>query len=217
MKLELYTTPISPYARTVEIQLAIKGVEFTRIIPERAFVREGGFGDLNPLRKIPVLMLDGKALPETQVICETIEDLFPEPSLLPGTPMERSLMRLLMRTADIYIAAPSIQLLNMTVNPYSEDVAALAAGTIEKGLAALETWIAPGPYAAGNVRSLADCAIAPFLFLFQQILPAHGVKGLPEAGPKLTAYLDAVRQDEHVGDCMAGMEAGLQERMAAAG
>lgn len=194
----------------------MKGLEFSRTYPEREFVRQGGFGEINPIRKIPVLVVDGIPVPETEVICELIEDIFPEPSLRPDDALDRSRARLLSRIVDVYLTGPLVQLSNNVREMQSEDIAAQATSMVDRGLPALERWIAPGPYAVGDQRSTADCAIAPTLFFMKSILPAFGIGKLSDLGPKTTRYFEAVQKDRDVGHCLARMEGSLQERMAQA-
>lgn len=212
MDLELYTTTMSPYGKKVELHLEMKGIEFKRTFPERDFVRTGGYGEINPIRKIPTLLVDGIPLPEGEVICEFIEDMWPEPALRPADAMDRARMRLLSRIADLYVMSPIIQMLNNSLDKRSEDIAGNARGTIERGLSWLEHWIAPGPYALGEKRSMADCALPPVLFMLESIFPHFGLGALPNVGSKTACYFDAVWKDEDVNRCLAQMEEGIRER-----
>ena len=94
----------------------------------------------------------------------------------------------------------------------SEDVADNARGKIERGFDWLEHWIAPGPYALGEQRSVADCAIAPVLFFVKTIFPLMGMDTLPDFGPNTARYFDAVQKDADVSRCLARMEEGRRER-----
>lgn len=212
-ELELYTTSLSPFGQRIELQLEMKRVPFTRTVPEREFVRQGGFGAINPIRKIPVLMVDGVPVPETEVICELVEDMYPEPPLRPQGAVERSRVHLLARIADLYVAAPSILLANNLWGSRSKDIASHAVSTIARGLAGLEHWIAPGPYACGKGRSTADCAIPPALFVLKTVLPGFGIDETPELGPNTTRYLEAIQRDHDVASCLAEMEQALRERL----
>lgn len=215
--LELYTTSLSPYAQRVELQLEMKGVPFTRTVPQREYVRQGEFGAISPIRKIPVLVVNGTPVPETQVICELVEDLYPEPSLRPEGAIERSRAHLLSRIADIYVAGPSVLLLNNSWGKRSDDIASHAVSALERGLAGLEHWIAPGPYACGERRSTADCAIPPALFFLKSVLPGFGMDKLPDFGPKTARYFETVQKDLEVARCLARMERSLTERLARTG
>ena len=212
MKLQLYTVKMSPFSKKVDLHLTMKGLEFERIEPERDFVREGGYGEINPIRKIPTLVVDGVPLPEAEVICEFIEDTYPEPSLRPADPMERAKMRLLSRIADLYVMSPVIQMLNNAADRRSEEIAENARGIIVRGLNWLEHWISPGPYALGAERSMADCGLPPALFTLDSLCPHFGLGDFPDIGPKTRRYFEAVQKDNDVSNILAQMEAGRKER-----
>lgn len=212
MNLELYTVDTSPFANKVELMLEIKGVEYTRHTPDREFVREGGYGDINPIRKIPSLIVDGLVIPEAEIICQFIEDTFPEPSLTPDDPSERARMRLLSRVADLYVMQPIIDMLNNTVARKSADIEEHARDTAARGLNWLEHWIAPGPYALGDRRSAADCGLAPFLFTVKDVFPLMKLGELPPMGPKTTTYYAAVSEDEDVARCLKRMSEAVKAR-----
>jgi Glutathione S-transferase, N-terminal domain len=48
---------------------------------------------LNPKGVVPTLIHEGRAIFESTLICEYLDEVFPEPSLKPKTPYERSQMR----------------------------------------------------------------------------------------------------------------------------
>lgn len=212
MKLELYTVKLSPFSKKVELMLSMKGIEFERITPEREWVREGGYGEINPIRKLPTLMVDGVAMPESEVICEFIEDNWPEPPLLPTPAADRAKVRLLSRIADLYIMSPIIEIMNNASSQNSEDIDNYLHGKVEKGLGWLEHFIAPGPYATGDVRSMADCTIAPILYFVSQAFPHFGMGELPGMGSRSTSYLEAVKSDNDVSRTLARMQEGVEER-----
>ena len=212
MKLELYSNNLSPFAQMVELLLECKGVEFSVILPDRQFVREGGFVEISPLRKVPVLVVDGVAVPETQVIFELVEDLYPTPSLLPADPMLRSQVRLLTRITDVYFAGPSVQLLNNAFVEKSADIEEYVLGMMGRGVRALETWIGTGQFAIGESRSHADCVLPPVFYFIKQCLPALGVSGAPVFGDKTAQYYDTIIKDGNVQKCLSRMEAAVKEK-----
>lgn len=212
MKLELYTNDLSPYGQRIELQLGMKRIPYSRIVPDRDFVRSDAFGRLNPIRKIPVLMLDGTAVPEAEVISHLLEELFPESSLLPEDPMDRVRARLLTRIVDIYVAA-SIVLLFNSKRDNRPEIVGYATETANRGLHWLENWMVPGLYCGGEARSIADSAMAPTLFFADRVLPEFGLKGVLEIGPGAIRYLEKVQADPDVAECFARMEAAMRERL----
>lgn len=96
-------SPISPYVRKILAILAIKKLAF-EIDPIVAFYTDDRFRQINPLRRIPVL-IDGEAMiVDSSVIAAYLEDKYPSPSILPGTPEERARARWLEEYADTRMA-----------------------------------------------------------------------------------------------------------------
>lgn len=211
--LELYTSSLSPFGQRIELQLKMKGLPFTRTVPEREYVRQGEFGVINPIRKIPVLVINGIPVPEAQVISELVEDMYPDPPLRPKEAIERSRVHLLSRIADLYVATPSVLLMNNLWGTRSKDIDVQARVAIERGLSGLEHWIAPGPFAFGNSSTTADCAIVPALFCLKSALPGFGVEALPEWGPNTTSYFQSIQNDDAVANCLRDMKQSLQQRL----
>ena len=60
----------------------------------------------NPLGKIPFLEHDDRLFFESEVICEYLEDCFPEKPLRPASPEDRAKARLITRTLDLYVMPP---------------------------------------------------------------------------------------------------------------
>jgi len=212
MKVELYTVKLSPYGKKVELMLDMKGIEFTRSMPERGWVREGGYGEINPIRKLPALVIDGAVVPEAEVICEFIEETWPEPALLPADPHERARVRLLSRVVDLYVMSPIIDILNNAAAEGAVSVSQAAQAKVVNGLEWLEHWISPGPYATGEQCSMADCAIAPVLFFLTEVYPHTGLVALPDIGPGTAQYFAAIKSDQHVSAALARMDEGRRER-----
>jgi len=96
---EIIGSYVSPYVRKVLACLDIKGVTY-RIDPIVPFYGNDEFTALNPVRRIPVLIDEGVALCDSTVICEYLEERFPNPSIYPSTLQERARARWLEEFAD---------------------------------------------------------------------------------------------------------------------
>jgi glutathione S-transferase len=92
----LVDAPRCPYCARVRIALAEKGVDHERVEVDLRD-RPQWLLDLNPpYGRVPVL----DDLPESEVIMELLEELHPEPALLPADPAERARARLLVHRFD---------------------------------------------------------------------------------------------------------------------
>ena len=83
---------ISPYVRKVLVFLDLKGVRY-QIDPIVPFFGNEQFTRISPVRRIPVLVDGDVTLSDSTVICEYLEDRYPQLSLYPDTPKERTRAR----------------------------------------------------------------------------------------------------------------------------
>ncbi len=98
-KATIIGAPISPYVRKVLAVCALKDVpvEIDPIVP---FFGDDAFGEISPLRRIPVYRDDQVTLTDSSVICQYLEDRWPEPSVYPADVTERADARWLEEYAD---------------------------------------------------------------------------------------------------------------------
>jgi glutathione S-transferase len=83
----------APNPRRVRIFLAEKGIEipFEQIDITKGEHKLPGFAKLNPMQRVPVLLLDdGTVIAESVAIYRYFDCLNPEPALFGGTPVEKA-------------------------------------------------------------------------------------------------------------------------------
>lgn len=127
---ELYNMDFCPFAQRARIVLALKGIEARITEIDITKPRAAWFLEINPLGQVPVIRHHGRILNESSVICEYLEDAFPETSVLPRRPYVRALARILVDQCNQKFVPEMYRLL------MNQDRAADAERT-EK---ALETW-----------------------------------------------------------------------------
>ena len=92
---------LHPFSRKVRIVLSEKGLEFGLQI-EKVWERRTEFLALNPAGDVPVLVeQDGTTLANSQVICEYLEEVYPEQNLLGHDPVQRAETRRLVSWFDV--------------------------------------------------------------------------------------------------------------------
>lgn len=92
---------LHPFSRKVRIVLAEKNLEFDLQI-EKVWERRTEFLALNPAGDVPVLVeQDGTTLANSQVICEYLEEVYPEQNLLGHDPVQRAETRRLVSWFDV--------------------------------------------------------------------------------------------------------------------
>lgn len=82
----------SPFVRKVLIALDIKGIEY-EIVPQMPFARDAEYQQLNPLGKIPTLVDGDLVLGDSKVICQYLEEVYPEPPLYPTDPADKAMAK----------------------------------------------------------------------------------------------------------------------------
>jgi glutathione S-transferase len=171
--------------------------------------------ETSPIGRIPVLELaPGDVIPESEVISEYLEEVYPTPRLLGATPRETAAIRTLSRLADIYLLNNMFMLAGQTrASTRSEAVRDLLAGQVMRGVEALEKMIDGGRgYALLGRVTLADCTLVPALFMIENVLPATDTADPIPANPKVAAYWSAIQRDEAAAKVMVELHRGLAER-----
>jgi glutathione S-transferase len=219
--MKLYQADLSPFASRVRMQVYAKGLDGGTI---EIAAPPGGTGSveykrLSPTGKIPALDTGTRVLPESEVICEYLEETFPEPALRPATPLGRAQVRLLARWVDFY-GYPRLAPLYPQVSAAQRDAAAVAAGlaSVDEGLAILARLLADGGYssggyAVGTALSLADCALVPILFFADAVLPMLGRAHAFAAAPVVGRYWASAAATPVAARVLAEMRAALAARL----
>ncbi len=96
----LYHLPLSPFSRKIRLVLSEKRLPFELRI-EKVWERRAEYLELNPACTVPTLLEDnGLAIPDSGVICEYLEEAYPDISLLGRTLAERVEVRRLVAWFD---------------------------------------------------------------------------------------------------------------------
>jgi len=209
--MKLYNANLSVWASRCRLVLYAKGLDAEILAPPGG-ISSDEYKTINPTGKIPALEVDGQILPESEVICAYLEEISPEPSLMPEDPMDRAHMRLLNQYANLYVN-PAWYALIPYLNDPSSQREELATGLADliAALALVDGQLGEGPYALGSQLTQADCALVPSIFcafanlrMFKQQAALNGLN-------KLTAWWSAVQNNEACARVISEMETALQE------
>ena len=155
----------------VRIALGLKGLAADQVSHHlrRGEQRAPEYLALNPQGLTPAFVTDdGAILTQSLAICEYLDEVHPEPALLPADRVERAHARAVAQAiaCDIH-PVQNLKILQRLrdLGLAEEAVTAWAAQTIEEGLDAVETLLAGGDgrFAFGDAPGLADLCIVPQL------------------------------------------------------
>ena len=210
--MKLYSGDLSPYSARVRMQIYAKGI--TGISLERpAHFGMPKFREQFPIGRIPVLDVDGDMIPESDVIAEYLEEIYPTPSLLGATPRETAHIRMLARIGDIYIMNNMFLLSGQArAKTRNQGLVDLLGGQVVRNLKALGRLIADDGFAACGRLTMADCALVPGLFMVENVLPSTGIDDPIRGIPTVAAYWAAIQHNEHAARVLAELDRGLEER-----
>jgi glutathione S-transferase len=163
--MKLIGSPTSPYVRKVRIVLAEKKMEYEFIVDAPS--QEGSrVPSLNPLGRIPVLLLDEETpIYDSRVIVEHIDNVTPNNKLLPGPNRERTEIKRWEALADGLCDAAVAALLEGR-RPKKEQSASWIKrqqDVVTRSLDALEAQVGEKAFCTGTHFSLADIAVGTAL------------------------------------------------------
>lgn len=154
----------------VRIALNLKGVDYADVFHH---LRKGeqnapAYMALNPQALLPTLEIGEATLTQSLAICEYLDEIHPEPPLLPANPIARARVRAFAQViaCDTHPVQNLKVLANLRALGLDEtQVTAWAAKVIDEGLAACDALIArtEGPYCFGEAVTLADLFLVPQL------------------------------------------------------
>jgi maleylpyruvate isomerase len=198
MALTLYTYWRSSASHRVRIALGYKGLPYEPIYVNllEGEQRKGDYKQTNPMGHLPCLVVDGMKYVESTAILELLEELYPEPPLLPKKPEDRARVRALVQIVNSGIQP----LQNLSVLDRIGDDKDLRSKWlhhfIARGLGAWEALATrfasetgqKGPFAYGDRFTSADALLIPQLCAARRF------------GIDLGAYPTILRVDEATRD-----------------
>jgi maleylacetoacetate isomerase/maleylpyruvate isomerase len=166
----LYTYFRSSAAYRLRIALNLKGVRYESVPVNLLKGEQQGeaYTAVNPHGRVPSLDIGDAVLTQSPAILEYLDEVYPEPPLLPVGAVHRAKVR----AAASLIACDIHPLNNLCVLRYLKhnlgheqaDVDAWYAHWIRQGFDAIEGMIEPGPFAFGSRVTLADVYLVPQVF-----------------------------------------------------
>lgn len=202
--LVLYSYFRSSAAFRVRIALNLKGLaaqmRFVHLLKEGGQQHTESYRALNPQEIVPTLIVDGHAIGQSLAIIEYLDELVPNPPLLPPDPLARARVRQM----ALSVACDIHPLNNLRV---LRELKQLGLGDearldwqrhwIAEGFQALEAMLAKdgGEFCCGNAPTLADICLVPQMTNARRVqldlAPYPRLLKIEEAAYRLPAFVAA--------------------------
>jgi maleylacetoacetate isomerase len=166
----LYTYFRSSAAYRVRIALNLKGVAYEAVPVNllKGEQRQEDYRAVNPQQRVPSLDIGGAILTQSPAILEYLDEVYPEPPLLPVGAANRARVRAVasLIACDIHPLNNSGTLAYLKTRLGHDQAAANEwyAHWVREGFDTVEGLIEPGPYAFGSRITLADVYLVPQVF-----------------------------------------------------
>lgn len=204
-KVSLYTVPVSNYGARCRYLAKRKELpeEVFQICSPKDFggLKTDEYLKLNPLGKIPMLLIEGSdnnstnVLFESAVISEYLAEKFPSysPSFLPSTPENRAKARLIAQLLDVYVGPYHLYMYKRIEGDRVEGV-----NKMKPGFDAIEHMLDDnGPYALGKELSIADCCLWGNWAFYDFMLPTFFGWNPTDDRPKLRAWREKMGNESN--------------------
>ena len=156
----------SNYYNIPKHALLYKGVSFDE---DLVYPSADGYSALSPALKVPSFTTDdNQHLSEAAVLCEYIEDAYPQKPLYPTDPFARNRTRQLMHMAELYLELPNRRLIPYSFSNQSapEPVVNEVNAVVERGINSVNALATFSPWVLGAEFSMAD------IYLFYVLMVA---------------------------------------------
>jgi len=183
MTLKLVSFKACPFVQRVAITLQYKGIDYDIEYIDLADPPEW-FLAISPLKKVPLLIVDGTVIFESAVINEYIDEVYP-PRLHP----EDLLMKAINRSWIEFCNNISLHTFQLTIKENKNDFE----DTLKELLNdfdLVEDYISAEPFFNGEQFSLVDSSYAPVFQRLEFLAQIYKPIIVPERHPKLTKWKD---------------------------
>jgi len=175
-KITLYTAALSQNAVRPELALLEKGIPFDKVQVDlmHGEHKQPPYGEITPRRQVPTLVYgegdEAITLYESVAIIQFLEDMFPEPSLIPPVSDPAMRAKALVRLAEFQQKLDTKNVFGSVIfgKQTREQLGARVDALLEE-LPRWDAYVGDGPFLCGNLFTLADIAVFPLLMHFEAL------------------------------------------------
>jgi len=208
--MKLYHSARSSASYRVRIALAHKGIPYeSRLLNMQAMQHATPeYRSVNPVALVPALDVGGQVLGQSLAIIEYLEEIHPEPRLLPAEALDRAYVRAFSQLIACEIhPLNNLRTLNYVRKSYrqnEEGINTWYRNWIADGFGMLELFFTRekrhGRYCNGNEISMADCCLVPQVANAQRyacdLAPYPTVMRIHDACIELPSFIQASPENQ---------------------
>ena len=194
-KITLYTIAPSQNAVRPEIVLLEKGLPFKKVEVDLlgGEHKQPAYGKITPRRQVPTLVYgegDGAiSIYESVAIIEFLDDMHPEPPLMPPVSEPALRAKALMRLAEFQQKLDSKNIFGSVIfGKQTREQLGARVDTLQEELPRWDAYVDEGPFLCGDQFTLADIAVFPLLMHFDALGYDYANRT-----PSLWAYMNLCR------------------------
>lgn len=188
-QIKLYSARACPFAHRTRLVLSHKELPFELVEIDLQNKPAWFSAKLSGYGKVPALEHDGRHVWESAIVNEYLDEVSPEPRLLPSDPFARAHARIWVDYANTRFVGAFGKLLRL---PADGDEAA-ARRELSESLSYIEQGLSSeGPFFLGAAPSLVDFAFYPWFERWPALAQLRGFP-LPSEHKRLSRWIEAVR------------------------
>ncbi len=190
-EIEIFSAEVCPYAARTRLLLLEKGIPFS-LTEIDLKAKPKWFEEVSPYSKVPVVRNGGEVIWESSVINEYLDELYPEPPMMPEDPARRAYARVWIDFANVKLMPTWYKLFLSQAGVEREALAEeLRAHFRFMEFRGLRELSAAGPYWMGAEVGLVDFTYWPWFERIGALEHYRGV-GVPEDCTRLAAWMAAM-------------------------
>ncbi|MBM3502919.1 MAG: glutathione S-transferase family protein [Alphaproteobacteria bacterium] len=189
---EIFSAEVCPYAHRTRLALLEKGVDFT-LTEIDLKNKPSWFPSVSPYGKVPAIRHNGQIVYESAIINEYLDEVFPNPPLMPKDPVRRAQARIWVDYFNTRYNVISFRLIReideskhpALIKEYYDALRFMENEGLKK--------LGSGPFWMAEGLTLVDLALYPSFERFATLEHYRGVR-IPEDCARLRRWVETMRE-----------------------